>query len=85
MVPASVLTNKMLCVAEWRCEEEQQINSSLKGAERKAALCALLEKETNLIADIGRHRIAFNSTKHDKTIRIFLEKVRVQRFFSAHR
>ncbi|XP_032378816.1 IQ and ubiquitin-like domain-containing protein [Etheostoma spectabile] len=59
---------------KWRCEEEEQINCSLRGAERKAALCSLLEQETQLIAAIGRHRIAVQDINYDKTVRNFLDK-----------
>ncbi|XP_018560559.1 LOW QUALITY PROTEIN: IQ and ubiquitin-like domain-containing protein [Lates calcarifer] len=59
---------------KWRCEEEQTINSSLCGSERKAALCLLLEQEAQLIATIGRHRIAVHNNNYDKTIRKFLDK-----------
>ncbi|XP_028440129.1 IQ and ubiquitin-like domain-containing protein isoform X2 [Perca flavescens] len=59
---------------KWRCEEEEKINSSLRGAERKAALCLLLEQETQLIAAIGRHRIAIQDSNYDKTVRNFLDK-----------
>uniref|UniRef100_A0A3Q3T0K2 IQ motif and ubiquitin domain containing n=1 Tax=Mastacembelus armatus TaxID=205130 RepID=A0A3Q3T0K2_9TELE len=59
---------------KWRREEEQQINLSLRGAERKAALCSLLEQEMQLIAAIGRHRIAVQNNNYDATIRNFLDK-----------
>ncbi|XP_029288907.1 IQ and ubiquitin-like domain-containing protein isoform X2 [Cottoperca gobio] len=59
---------------KWRCEEEQRINSSLRGAERKAALCSLLEQETQLIAAIGRHRIAVQNNNYDTIVRNFLDK-----------
>ncbi|XP_044050149.1 IQ and ubiquitin-like domain-containing protein isoform X2 [Siniperca chuatsi] len=59
---------------KWRCEEEQRINSSLQGAERKAALCSLLEQETQLIAAIRCHRIAVQNNNYDKTVRNFLDK-----------
>ncbi|KAK5866832.1 hypothetical protein PBY51_011375 [Eleginops maclovinus] len=59
---------------KWRCEEEQQINSSLRGAERKAALCSLLENETQLIAAIGHHRIAAQNNNYDKVVRTLLDK-----------
>ncbi|KAF3855309.1 hypothetical protein F7725_023364 [Dissostichus mawsoni] len=59
---------------EWRSEEEQQINSSLRGAERKAALCFLLETETQLIAAIGHHRIAVQNNNYDKVVRNLLDK-----------
>lgn len=65
-----------MCDSEWRCEEEQQVNSTLRGAERKAALCSLLQQETQLIAAIGCHRIAVQNNNYDKTIRNFLDKVR---------
>ncbi|XP_053175347.1 IQ and ubiquitin-like domain-containing protein [Scomber japonicus] len=59
---------------KWRLEEEQRINSSLRGAERKAALCLLLEQETQLIAAIGCHRIAVHNNNYDKSVRRFLDK-----------
>ncbi|XP_034444974.1 IQ and ubiquitin-like domain-containing protein [Hippoglossus hippoglossus] len=59
---------------KWRCEEEQKINSSMQGAERKAALCLLLDKESQLIAAIGRHHVAVQENNYDKTIREFLDK-----------
>ncbi|XP_070763055.1 IQ motif and ubiquitin-like domain-containing protein [Enoplosus armatus] len=68
---------------KWRCEEEQQINSSLRGAERKAALCSLLEQETQLIAAIGCHRIAVQNNNYDKTVRNFLDKVAAPRRWRA--
>ncbi|XP_012730407.2 IQ and ubiquitin-like domain-containing protein isoform X1 [Fundulus heteroclitus] len=59
---------------KWRIEEEQQINSTLRGAERKAALCSLLDQETQLIAAIGRHHINVEANNYDKIIRNFLNK-----------
>ncbi|XP_028304032.1 IQ and ubiquitin-like domain-containing protein isoform X3 [Gouania willdenowi] len=58
----------------WRMEEEQQINSTLQGAERKAALCSLSEQETQFIAAIGRHHIFIQNNNYDKFVRNFLEK-----------
>ncbi|XP_056291668.1 IQ and ubiquitin-like domain-containing protein [Pseudoliparis swirei] len=59
---------------KWRCEEEQRINSSLRGAERKAALCSLLQQETQLIDHIGRHRIAARSDNYEQSVMSFLDK-----------
>ncbi|XP_067091331.1 IQ motif and ubiquitin-like domain-containing protein [Osmerus mordax] len=59
---------------KWRREEVEEIDAMLTGAERKAALCALLEKETQLIASIGRHRIAASEKNHDKAVQAFLDK-----------
>uniref|UniRef100_A0A3P8UIV3 IQ motif and ubiquitin domain containing n=1 Tax=Cynoglossus semilaevis TaxID=244447 RepID=A0A3P8UIV3_CYNSE len=58
----------------WRREEEQRINSSLQGAERKAALCMLFEQETQLIATIERHGIAVEKDNYEKAIKNFLDK-----------
>ncbi|KAM7415338.1 hypothetical protein PAMA_019931 [Pampus argenteus] len=59
---------------KWRREEEQRINSSLRAAERKAALCSLLEQETQLIATIGRHHIAVQNNNYDKAVKTLLDK-----------
>ncbi|XP_035498533.2 IQ and ubiquitin-like domain-containing protein [Scophthalmus maximus] len=68
---------------KWWCEEEQWINLSMRGAERKAALCTLLEQETQLIAAIGCHRIAVQKDNYDKTIRNFLNKSAAPRQWRA--
>ncbi|XP_074840214.1 IQ motif and ubiquitin-like domain-containing protein [Carettochelys insculpta] len=57
----------------WRQEEIERINT-LKGAERKAALCALLEQETQLIASIGRHKLNADEENQQKAILFFLDK-----------
>ncbi|KAI4873594.1 hypothetical protein NFI96_008799, partial [Prochilodus magdalenae] len=59
---------------KWRQEEVERINASLSGAERKAALCALLEQETQLISSIGRHRIAAEERNREKAVQAFLNK-----------
>ncbi|XP_063165629.1 IQ and ubiquitin-like domain-containing protein [Candoia aspera] len=58
----------------WRQEEVEHINSTFTGAVRKAALCGLLEKETQLIASIGRHKISVAEENQEKAILSFLEK-----------
>ncbi|KAJ0069782.1 hypothetical protein NL108_014336, partial [Boleophthalmus pectinirostris] len=59
---------------KWRKEEEQLINATLKGAERKVALCALLEQELEYIKNIGLKQIIFDKTNADRSIRNFLDK-----------
>ncbi|XP_077600274.1 IQ motif and ubiquitin-like domain-containing protein [Stigmatopora nigra] len=59
---------------KWRIEKEHQINTTMRGAERKAALCSLLEQETQYIATIGRHGIAIWNNNYNKTVRKFLDK-----------
>ncbi len=53
---------------EWRKEELERINSTLSGAERKAALCVLLEQETQLVASIGRHKLDAESENRSNKI-----------------
>ncbi|XP_051546398.1 IQ and ubiquitin-like domain-containing protein isoform X1 [Myxocyprinus asiaticus] len=59
---------------KWRIEEVECINGTFSGAERKAALCALLEQETHFISSIERHRIAVGERNQDKAIQAFLNK-----------
>ncbi|XP_077117174.1 IQ motif and ubiquitin-like domain-containing protein [Ranitomeya variabilis] len=58
----------------WRKEELERINQTYTGAERKAALCALLEQETQLISSIGRHRIDAGEENQQRAIQNLLNK-----------
>ncbi|XP_028618489.1 IQ and ubiquitin-like domain-containing protein [Grammomys surdaster] len=58
----------------WRQEEVTQVDQYSSEAERKAALCELLEKETQIIASIGRHRYVARMEKQDAAIQAFLDK-----------
>ena len=60
---------------EWRQEEMERINSDLEGAERKAAMCMLLDQETELLSAIERHKNEANIDNREKRIATFLEKV----------
>lgn len=57
-------------------EVEQQICSSLTGAEKKAALCSLVQFETEQIAAIERRQNAARASNHDNNVRRLLDKVR---------
>lgn len=59
---------------KWRQEELERINNTLQGAERKAALCMLLDQETQLISAIGRHKLEADTENKDKRIQDFLDK-----------
>ena len=62
-------------------EEEENINrSDMSEAERKAALCQLLDQETQLIASIGRHKIEADTENKQKKIQGFLDKVLLSEF-----
>ena len=62
------VTTSCITFLVWRQEELSRINSSLFGPERKAALCQLLEKEAELIASIGRHKLV--ADKHQEKLQI---------------
>ncbi|XP_069759481.1 IQ motif and ubiquitin-like domain-containing protein isoform X2 [Narcine bancroftii] len=59
---------------EWKQEELSNINHTLTGPERKAALYTLLEQEAKLIASIGRHRIDAAKETGPKLIQNLLNK-----------
>ncbi|XP_063783249.1 IQ and ubiquitin-like domain-containing protein isoform X2 [Pseudophryne corroboree] len=58
----------------WRKEEVERINQTYTGAERKAALCGLLDQETQMISSIGRHKINAGEENHVKVIQSLLNK-----------
>nr|XP_012607287.1 IQ and ubiquitin-like domain-containing protein isoform X1 [Microcebus murinus]XP_012607289.1 IQ and ubiquitin-like domain-containing protein isoform X1 [Microcebus murinus]XP_012607290.1 IQ and ubiquitin-like domain-containing protein isoform X1 [Microcebus murinus]XP_012607291.1 IQ and ubiquitin-like domain-containing protein isoform X1 [Microcebus murinus] len=58
----------------WRREEITRINQYFTGAERKAALCEVLEKETQIIASIGRHKYIAYTERRDTAVQAFLDK-----------
>lgn len=58
----------------WQQEETARINQSFTGAERKAALCELLEKEIQIIASIGRHRYIADRENKEALVQTFLNK-----------
>ena len=70
-----VMFHVVLFVIEWHQEELTRIDETLSGAERKAALCMLLDQETQLLASIGRHRLEADAENREKFIQEFLEKV----------
>ncbi|XP_067171517.1 IQ motif and ubiquitin-like domain-containing protein [Apteryx mantelli] len=58
----------------WRQEEIEQINRTLTGTERKAALCGLLEQEARLIASVGRYKLDADEENRQKAVLRFLDK-----------
>ncbi|KAJ1161231.1 hypothetical protein NDU88_001718 [Pleurodeles waltl] len=58
----------------WRLEEVDRINKTYSGAERKAALCELLEQEAELIASVERYKQDANVENHKEAIQAFLDK-----------
>ncbi|XP_027029299.2 IQ and ubiquitin-like domain-containing protein isoform X1 [Tachysurus fulvidraco] len=59
---------------KWRKEEMEHINATLCGAERKAALCVLLDQEAQFIASIETHRIAAGKKSQEMAVQTFLNK-----------
>ncbi|KAH9490582.1 hypothetical protein Btru_033588 [Bulinus truncatus] len=62
------------CLEKWRLDEVERINSTLTEAERKAALCMLLDEETELLSAIERHKNEASLENRQKQIMSFLEK-----------
>nr|CAB3256789.1 CMUB116 radial spoke protein [Phallusia mammillata] len=69
---------------KWRVEELGHIDAELDGPERKAALCSLLEQETQLIASIGRHKIEAGKENKEKNIQRFLDKAAAPKRWKAY-
>ncbi|PAA68246.1 hypothetical protein BOX15_Mlig014514g1, partial [Macrostomum lignano] len=59
---------------QWRREELDRINATLTGAERKAALCQLLDQETELIAAVDRHQLDSSKENKEKAVQSLLKK-----------
>ncbi|KAK3734124.1 hypothetical protein RRG08_000036 [Elysia crispata] len=72
------------CLEKWRQEEMERINTTLEGAERKAAMCMLLEQETELLSAIERHKNEANLDNRDKRIMQFLEKAASPKKWQGH-
>ena len=53
----------------------EEIEKTTTGPERKAALCGLLEKEAELIAGIGQHRLSAGREAQEKAVERFLDAV----------
>ncbi|XP_034306877.2 IQ motif and ubiquitin-like domain-containing protein isoform X1 [Magallana gigas] len=69
---------------KWRQEELERINGTSDGAERKAALCMLLDQETQLISAIGRHKLEADTENKDKRIQAFLNKAAAPKKWKGH-
>lgn len=73
-------TNLLHVHSVWRQDELRRINETTAGPERKAALCALLEQEAQLIASIGRHKITAGQKNKEEATRRFLDMVNSTHF-----
>ncbi|XP_039268506.2 IQ motif and ubiquitin-like domain-containing protein [Styela clava] len=69
---------------KWRLEELGHIDNEFTGAERKAALCALLEQETQLIGSIDRRKIDAYKDGKEKKILQFLDKAAAPKRWKAY-
>ena len=58
----------------WRIDEVERISMTHQGPERKAALCALLEQEAELIGSIHRHKSLADKENESTRVQKFLEK-----------
>ncbi|XP_014673283.1 PREDICTED: IQ and ubiquitin-like domain-containing protein isoform X2 [Priapulus caudatus] len=58
----------------WRRDKEEKISAIRSGAERKAALCRLLEEETQLLSTVEQYKQLADETNRAKMIESFIEK-----------
>jgi len=72
------------CLEKWRVEEMERINTTLDGAERKAAMCMLLDQETELLSAVERHKNEANIDNREKKITGFLEKTAAPKKWQGH-
>jgi len=61
---------------EWRRKEVDHIDKTLSGANRKAALCDLMDRQAQLIHCIGLRRLEIADDLHLHFVESFLNKVR---------
>ncbi len=71
------VSTKLQCssLVVWRLDELGRINQTTSGPERKAALCDLLEHESQLIASIGKHKIEAGKEHKSMAVQRFLDAV----------
>jgi len=84
--PKSASDFEMLFTAleKWRATEEQRIRENCEGAEKKLAMYELLERETELISSINRHRSkAHEDNKQAQNIKL-LEKAAAPKRWKAY-
>lgn len=84
--PKSTADFEMLFTAleKWRATEESKIREQCIGADKKIAMYELLERETELIASINRHRSkAHEDNKQTKNIKL-LEKAASPKKWKAY-
>lgn len=59
----------------WRRKQVSQINATLKGKQRRRALVALLDKETELLRSLEAHRAIRSARRRNAAIARFLQEV----------
>jgi len=70
---------------KWRVEEVSNIEAEmLDEPTRKAALCALLEQETQLIASIGKHKNEADKVNRAESIQKLLDKAAAPKRWKAY-
>merc|ERR1739838_1156845 len=70
---------------KWRVEELANINAEIMDeATRKAALCALLDQESQLIASIGKHKIEAGKNIRTEGVQKLLEKAAAPKRWKAY-
>nr|XP_053641950.1 IQ and ubiquitin-like domain-containing protein [Cherax quadricarinatus] len=71
-VPMTELYSRL---ENWRRNQVSQVNATLRGKDRRRALVALLEKETELLRSLEAHRAARSARRRNADIARFLQEV----------
>ncbi|XP_071529454.1 IQ motif and ubiquitin-like domain-containing protein isoform X2 [Panulirus ornatus] len=71
-VPMTELYSRL---ENWRRKQVSQINATLKGKQRRRALVALLDKETELLRSLEAHRAIRSARRRNAAIARFLQEV----------
>lgn len=59
----------------WRRRQVAQITATLTGQDRRRALVALLDKETELLRSLEAHRAVRSARRRNAAIALFLQEV----------
>lgn len=68
----------------WRRKQVSQVNATLTGKQRRRALVALLDKETELLRSLEAHRAIRSARRRNAAIARFLQEVSASFFLLHH-
>ncbi|XP_045604298.2 IQ motif and ubiquitin-like domain-containing protein [Procambarus clarkii] len=73
--PVVPMTDLYARLENWRRTQVSQVNDTLTGKQRRRALVALLEKETELLRSLEAHRALRSARRRNAAVALFLHEV----------